>query len=447
MIMEKQIVPTSTVRAYDRRHGESMALMEHAEELKSLGRDTSVDSAFEVDDSLSGADSYVAYTFKGWLAIKLLIFAVPMLFLQFPSVAISRLYISCLPYGTKTLNRSGVVFNIVLLLSLIFCLPVLLLVLISYAMDCWFYYTFSVLYCVLFCKWPTKYAASQKAIDPYRHGPHLLFNIVDCFVAMIGQGHRQGLFEMTCLLVGMWLFVPTLKYYVNANPIIYNLDERYVQQITTSMADMPVVTVCQTARAIISDAKQPNAEATKRIDEWAFIPHYPYPPGHKEWAVGMQVTSMFSLFVHVTHADFVAERSRGEKSMYILSNSVERPIYRVMLWYNNPFHLLTGFVEASASNGESSQLDKKGGGEHPMWLVTSHSRGLNDRFKGLSGPGVIDNFFDTWLPTFVHEVRRRVRGLEIADEMREEVISKDGISRPAGREEVKPAAATTVSEP
>ena len=101
-----------------------------------------------------------------------------------------------------------------------------------------------------------------------------------------------------------------------------------------------------------------------------------------------------------------------------------------MLWYNNPFHFFTGWVEASITNGEPSQTDKVFGGEHPMWLVSCRSPMLSRR-DGQIGPGRIDTFFDEWLPTIVNEVRRLARGAEYAASMHQEVVSKDGLSRPA----------------
>ena len=106
------------------------------------------------------------------------------------------------------------------------------------------------------------------------------------------------------------------------------------------------------------------------------------------------------------------------------------PMYRVMLWYNNPYHVFTGFVEASTSNGGRSQPEKAGSGEHPMWLVTAASPLLSNR-DSVTGPGVIDAFFDSWLPTIVNELRRLARGAEYAASMHQEVASKDGLSRPA----------------
>ena len=67
-----------------------------------------------------------------------------------------------------------------------------------------------------------------------------------------------------------------------------------------------------------------------------------------------------------------------------------------------------------------------------MWLVTSPSPLVSKRGSKV-GVGWIDAFFDYWLPSFVDEIRRRIRGPEIAAQMHEEVISKDGVSRPAGK--------------
>lgn len=90
---------------------------------------------------------------------------------------------------------------------------------------------------------------------------------------------------------------------------------------------------------------------------------------------------------------------------YVLSNSVKEPVYRVMLWYNNPFHFFTGWVEASVSNGGKAQGNTKcDGGEHPMWLLTARTRLVSGR-KSFTGSGMIDAFFDYWLPLFVHEMR------------------------------------------
>jgi len=118
-------------------------------------------------------------------------------------------------------------------------------------------------------------------------------------------------------------------------------------------------------------------------------------------AGGSTYPGKFTLIVHTTHA---VSTAGGSTEQLVLSNSVEQPVYRVMLWYNNPFHFLTGWVEASISNGMPSQSQKKTGGEHPMWLVTARSPMVSGR-DSFTGSGLIDGFFDYWLPVFVHEMR------------------------------------------
>ena len=198
--------------------------------------------------------------------------------------------------------------------------------------------------------------------------------------------------------------------------------------------------MAQIGKEIISRAKHMAGRARK-LDLWSFVPHYPYPPQGRRYALGMQQggknnpLAQFLLIVHTTHAN----RCDGNSTeQYVASNSCKLPLYRVMLWYNNPYHFLTGWVEASITTGEPSQVEKVNGGEHPMWLVSSASRQGAGR-KAFTGSGVIDSFFDYWLPVFVHEVRyshHRMAGktheeaFKIANDMYQEVHSQDGISRP-----------------
>eukprot|EP00438_Fugacium_kawagutii_P036196 Skav232983 [mRNA] locus=scaffold1735:520657:524228:+ [translate_table: standard] len=171
-----------------------------------------------------------------------------------------------------------------------------------------------------------------------------------------------------------------------------------------------------------------------KVDLWGFLPHYPYPPAGRRYALGIQASKAL-MIVHATHANCCAGDSTEQ---YLASNSAQLPIWRVTLWYNNPYHFCTGWVEASSSTGAPSQLDKKDGGEHPMWLVSgrSYSSASRDAF---TGTGIVDSIFDYWLPVMVHEVRYshyRMAGkshqeaLQIANDMYQEVHSKDGISRP-----------------
>jgi hypothetical protein len=185
-------------------------------------------------------------------------------------------------------------------------------------------------------------------------------------------------------------------------------------------------------------------------------------------AGGLKYPKKFTLLVHATHYDHKGGVcDHGDKDpcdprmeieneadqtfgQLVLSNSTARPVYRVMLWYSNPYHFLTGWVEASISKGLPSQPDKHLGGEHPMWLVSGNTPLTSGR-NSFTGSGLIDAFFDYWLPVFVRECRisstiesewhkvqsgqltaKQLRRIakDYGDENYQEVMSKDGVSNP-----------------
>jgi len=434
-------------------NGESPQQMAHAKAIKDAGgvsldpkdgNDTSKDGNWDYDKSESAvcADRYVLITTVLWLGPKILLLAVPMLVCHFPPMAVARLYIAIFPDGHEEVKRTRS-FYVIFTFALILALPASVLVLISFVLDSVVYYIFSILYCACTCRWAAACKSFEK-IAPYRNGPSTVLHLADFFVAVMGQCARQQMGETLYMVSCMWLLMPWLKYYINCNPFIYDLDHRLCQQISTEMADVGTPKqVSETARGIISRSRQSRSQAN-RIDIWSFVPHYPYPPKHRRWALGLQAggtkyPGKFTLIVHTTHA---VSTAGGSSEQFVLSNSVEQPIYRVMLWYSNPFHFLTGWVEASVSTGMPSQPNKALGGEHPMWLVTAHSPMVSGR-DAFTGSGMIDAFFDYWLPVFVHEMRldsritRHGMSFEDAEEYAhkkyQEVISEDSISAPQDR--------------
>mmetsp|Transcript_67387 Transcript_67387/g.132937 ORF Transcript_67387/g.132937 Transcript_67387/m.132937 type:complete len:523 (+) Transcript_67387:83-1651(+) len=394
-------------------NGESPEQMAWAEAVKKAGgvtldpkdgNDTSIDSAWTYDENSACTDRYVLITTFLWLGPKILLFALPMLICHFPPMFIARTFIALFPDSTEFVKRSAS-FYVIFVVALILSLPVAALVLSSLVLDYVMYYFFSILYCACTCRW-SQACKSFKVIEPFRNGPSILLHLPDIFVAVLGQCARQRVGETLYMVSCMWLLMPWLKYYICCNPFIYDLEQRLCQQISTSMADVGTAgDAADTARGIISRSRQTREQAA-RIDIWSFVPHYPYPPKNRRWALGLQAggssyPGKFTLIVHSTHA---VSTAGGSTEQFVLSNSVEQPVYRVMLWYSNPFHFLTGWVEASISNGMPSQPDKRMGGEHPMWLVTAHSPLVSGR-DSFTGSGMIDAFFDYWLPVFVHEMR------------------------------------------
>lgn len=440
-------------------NGETAKQMAHAEAVKqaggvsldkSSGSDTIKDQKWDFDESWSAKskDHFVFYTTCLYLGLKIPVFLIPMLLAHLLPALSVRFCGAALPYGTERVHRSCgfyAVFTLTLLLSL----PIIVLVLLSLTLDYILYYVFSLTFCALTCRW-SQACASMEKIRPFQHGPSILTCIPDFFVCIMGQIVRKGYFETVWRTAMMWLVIPWLKYYINCNPWVYDLDQRFVQQITTTMQDLGTeADIANTGGAMISEAVPPRAQG-HRIDRWGFVPYYPYPPPDRRWALGLQSAASMGFFpaifffmVHTTHAKSAAG---GSSEQFVLSNSVACPVYRVMLWHNNPFHFLTGWVEASVSNGKPWESDEFLGGEHPMWLVSGRTPMVAAR-SSFTGGGFADIFFDYWLPVFVHECRRETferkykaegeaewfkKALEYADSKYEEVVSKDGLSRPNG---------------
>jgi len=430
-------------------NGESEEQMAHARAIKAAGgvslpesfgpevsaekrRDTSVDQDWPIDDSPAAlrADRYVLITTVVWLGLKIPVFVLPMLVFTAMPMLVARIYMSLMPDGTHRVIRSDgfyAVFHVAVLVGL----PALALAFLSFLLDLIMYYIFSLLYCAYTWRWKQAVDGIGK-IKPFKRGPSVFLHLPDLFVALVGQTARQTPLETTYMVACMSLLMPWLKYYINCNPWIYDLGYRLCQQISTEMADLRGPnTVADTARYIISCTRE-DRDTAERIDIWSFVPHYPFPPPDRRWALGLQAgggkyPGKFTLIVHTTHA---VQSVHGCTEQFVLSNCCELPIYRVMLWYNNPFHFLTGWVEASVSNGLPSQPNKAMGGEHPMWLVTARTPMVAGR-DSWTGSGMIDAFFDYWLPVFVHEMRRQILGQAAADSKYQDVISKDGISAPS----------------
>jgi len=410
-------------------NGETEAQMDHVNTEKSRGVDSTVDQTWAIDNDLAGADRFVMIMSAIWIIPKSLVFGLPLFLTLLPWYILAKVYQCRMDIPTDEVRRDscGFIICIECLGRLFLFIPRILMALCLF-LDFFFYYLFSVPYCMLCSRhrW-TGYKRSQKAIEHYRTGPGMRWS--DIMVCTLGQVHRNGFLECAKCFTGTVLLLPWIKYFINANPFVYELEERFVQQISTSLDDLALHDVHDVSRRIISRSIQDD-DLIHHEHLWSFIPHYPYPPPDRRWAMGMQhVGKYFQLLTHVTHA--VAEVG-GSTEQFILSNSVAMPVYRVMLWYNNPYHFFTGFVEASLSNGLPSQADKKHGGEHPMWLVSSHSPLLSGR-ESMTGVGMIDAFFDFWLPTFVDGVREQVVDQAYADANHEEVTSKDGVSRPTGK--------------
>lgn len=421
-----------------RVNGETAAQMAWALATKSAddgATDHSVDEVWVQQCRLVDTDSFVWAAAACFLSIKLLLLWLPSFLAALPPALLAHAYGACLPRPCDSPPRTALFYLVIGLIGSLLLLPLGALALVGLLLDYLFYYFCGSFYWFFVRGAPSR-AASLNTIRPFKGGIRswVCWYPIDIMVCLMGQSLRQGAQIHKCLgslevaycIATMLIIMPTLKYWFNSNPWAYDLSKtRFVQQITTSMADIPDWKPA--CKAIISQTKLPT---DVNLDDWLFVPHYPHPPPGRRWAVGMQQGSRrVMLLTHTLHA---TAEAIGSTEQFLLSNSAKEPVYRVMLWHDNPYHFFTGWVEAGVSTGAPSQLDKPNGGEHPMWLVTSRSPMLSKR-GSFTGVGAIDSFFDSWLPQFVDEVRTIKRGRDIANQMHTEVISKDGVSRPAPR--------------
>lgn len=166
-------------------------------------------------------------------------------------------------------------------------------------------------------------------------------------------------------------------------------------QIGSEGKEIDIKQMRRRVKQYISRAKSPVA--TRRyISSAFFCPHFQYPPSKRFFAIGLE-HSTISALVHTTH--FQTSMDCLEHSISLsyptcISPTAELPIYRVILWRNNPYHIYTGVVEANITKGAHCP-------EHPMWLISGHNKLACDPNVMLS-TGWIDTFFEGFLPHISH---------------------------------------------
>ncbi|CAJ1331735.1 unnamed protein product, partial [Effrenium voratum] len=367
---EEKYWEKSTVDEAARRrlNGESAWCMDHVKKIKAAGgislnpehgSDTAADQPWAIDESCMAklADTYCLVTTALWMLPKAIIFVLPMLLLNIPSMVVIRCYAGSFKPGTDEVKRSCGYWLSFLLAA--FCyIPAGILAIVMLWLDYVFYWIFGLVFCLFTFRWCAVWK-SMRALDPYRNGPWIILHIPDLYTALIGQTNRQGVFEVTYTLATCLYIMPWLKYYMNCNPWLHNLDHRMVNQISTELAEInPLEHRASIARDIISRTKHKPQRASK-LDLWSFVPHYPYPPPGRRYAMGFQQggtwPKSFLLMVHTTHAN---RADGGSTEQMVLSNTCSYPVYRVMLWYNNPYHFYSGWVEAQLTTGGVAQPEK-----------------------------------------------------------------------------------------
>ena len=400
--------------------GETPALMEHLYQkvLNGDNNNTSTDSPWWVNPGVGFSDVYMVAVVVIFLVPVIIIFWIPLFVLLLSPVLLNRWYIGwIIPEPAEVVPRGSLGWKCHCLLQFILALPAGLLVVgillysnIVMAVTGGLYL---VVHSILHLRSPTNRLFSNlQVLQPYQNGPSLLWHFEDCVIAVAGSVYRQHFFEFMKSFTNMFFINPWIKYWLTGNIYLEDLGERFLTQIGKALDDMDPADIDTHFLKAISRAKH-TAPNRDEIDAKTFAPHYPYPPlGKRQYAIGMQFSSSLTNFVHTTH--FRCPYSSENGPVASLSTSAALPVYRVLLWRNNPYHIFTGYVEANISTGWPTQPHKRYGGEHPMWLVNSHNKFAADRNVKWS-LGYVDNFFDDLIPQISHFIRLNVRGREVAD--------------------------------
>jgi len=207
-----------------------------------------------------------------------------------------------------------------------------------------------------------------KLLAPYWRGSS--FNYAETTRAILGQADRHGFLSF---LYGSPLFgsyassichVPILKYCWSTNPLLYELEEVFINQWTPTAEGLTFAEVKHRTQTKVGRAKH-RFEERAVIDAGRFTPHYPYGMSygveeylqtmeHEESIVGSQYLNCHPKLFGYTRSVWAKD------SDPLKSETAQLPIFRVYLDYFG-YHFLTGFVELNVS--------KTCGIEHPMWII------------------------------------------------------------------------------
>ena len=407
--------------------GETRSQMEWARSIAArAGLDTSIDEEWQVEP-WAAVDYFVWAVLILALTVKLLAMFLPLMLLLAPAVVSNHIYATCVSREDR-IQDGYVGWSINIATQWLLSLPAQLVIVLMLGLDLILIGVFGGIWCTFTCSWG-RFCRNGEALAPFSGGPSLYAHFGDIVAASAGESVRLGLCEYLFRFNGMFCFIPWLKYWLTANRWCTELSIRFLTQVGVSMDDLNLQDIerefvhCVSRfklsaanREIVDNlgiGRKGKLEHYKR--DYKFVPHYPHPPAGREYSMAMQCAT-FSLIVCTTHShSHSPDGARSGTAGMVLSRSAAKPMYRVMAWRNNPYHLLSGWVEANISTGEPSQPEKRHGGEHPMWIVNSHNYSAAARDSRMS-VGNVDLIFDRWIPFFVRFIRTNLQGAEKADE-------------------------------
>ena len=160
----------------------------------------------------------------------------------------------------------------------------------------------------------------------------------DILVSLMGAMYRQGLGEFVFYFPAVVVIVPVLKYLFTCNPFLHNLSAKYINQWTVPLGLTDDQAVASAVQSISWTAHVEKDRAD--IDNDRFAAHYPLTPAGRSppSAVGVQFTNSIVNFTKTSH---------NISGTGLRSHSGKRGIYVVELFFWNPCHMVTGYVEVN----------------------------------------------------------------------------------------------------
>lgn len=392
-----------------RLNGETRAQMRHAAKIVEDAVPTSpVNKRWvrEVGPEADFKDGFVFVTTVLWLFAKVLLLGLPVALASLPPIGSAWLFAVVEAQNSQGLHH--VEFSLAFVITILLSMPLLAMALVSLLLDVGLYYLLSVLYCTCSCRWRAM-LRGQEVLAPFKHGPSIIWHLPDLFKALAGQCWRHGWPAMLHMVTCTVLFVPFVKYYVNCNPWIYDLKLRKNEQCSEELRSGPPTQLAGICCDMLSSPRLPApmelGERCKLLMRtYAYMaPFYPRPSLDRRWSLGMQVggrryPGRAMLVSHTTHG---RSENGGSTEQFAVSSACEAPVYRIMFWYSNPYHLMTGWSEltvSSATPGAPRVGEYRL--EHTTLLVSGLTKQTGDR-GSWAGTGATLSVAEAWAKTFM----------------------------------------------
>lgn len=400
-----ELAQARAVSEYQRMalNGETPFLIAFLRELKTKNggkTDTSVPEPWASNCKWLVADAYAVLVTSVQVP-KIVLFAPLFLVLFLPVCVWAGCIASSLPSPTERIPKS-----LSLTVGFVSLAPAVPFVCLSLLLDSLLFYLFGLVYCALTFGW-LRFFRGQAILAPLRDGPPLWYYLGDYLVALVGQAHRRGPISLAIGHALGLVLIPWLKYFLHTNAFLYELEYRFVNQIASEPLESDEVKGVQGWLRICTRCKF-TEDQMARTHNWSFMAHHPEPPPQRRWALGLHTVRQPGVLGCLTlptaslcHC-VVATSTNGQSTeQLVVSNSAVAPVYRVPLWYNNPFHPVTAYVEANVQRSADGRLRL----EHPMWIVSSRSPLVSSSLFEVFGVGFVDKFLGTsYLPNIRKEI-------------------------------------------